>query len=97
MVQHIPVGIGRRYFGKTWKNQNVKLRVGKRWWDVRVVLHISSQNYHYYMFSAGFCAFARDNSLRPGDVCEFHMVEKDPNIVFQVFISRTRTTSTYVN
>lgn len=86
VVQTIPIDFVRTSFKKMRTNQNAKLKVRNRWWDVKVICRRPSPK-DGCMFSAGWGAFARDNSLRPGDTCRFQMIDKDP-IVFQVSIKR---------
>ena len=63
----------------------VKLQVVDRLWPVK--LYIYSGKYISCVVSAGWSAFARENSLRVGDVCIFELTMTD-NVVFKVHIFR---------
>ena len=52
------------------KAKTVTLWVGERFWPVNIITCPSR-----YMFSAGWAAFARDNSLQPRDVCIFELIK----------------------
>ena len=86
-MQGVPASFGRSHLGKMMRNQNVKLRVGKTWWDVKLIRH---RNKKVYMLSGGWRAFARDNCLRIGDVCRFEMIESNNSVELQVFITHVK-------
>ena len=63
----------------------VKLQVVDRLWPVK--LYIYEGKYSSFVVSAGWSAFARENTLRAGDVCEFELIMRD-DVVFKVHIFR---------
>ena len=63
----------------------VKLQVVDRLWSVK--LYIYSRKYRSCVVFAGWSTFARENSLRVGDVCIFELTMTD-NVVFKVHIFR---------
>ena len=63
----------------------VKLQVVDRLWPVK--LYIYSGKYISCVVSVGWSTFARENSLRVGDVCIFELTMTD-NVVFKVHIFR---------
>ena len=63
----------------------VKLQVVDRLWPVK--LYIYSGKYRSSVIFVGWSAFARENSLRVGDVCIFELTMTD-NVVFKVHIFR---------
>ncbi|POO02663.1 B3 DNA binding domain containing protein [Trema orientale] len=68
--QHVPLAFAKRYF--EGKAQTMTLWVGKRSWPVKLLAYPSA-----YKFSAGWGAFARENSLRPRDVCIFELTQRN--------------------
>jgi hypothetical protein len=60
------------------------LQVGDKSWPVKLLMypHLSLG-----ALSAGWFAFARDNTLEIGDVCVFELIESD-NVVLKVSIFR---------
>lgn len=64
--------------------QGVRLVVGNRWWDVKL---LSYPNSTFCALSKGWVAFWKDNCLSPGYVCRFQMIHKRTNQL-QVFIER---------
>ena len=63
----------------------VKLQVVDRLWPMK--LYIYSGKYRSSVIFVGWFAFARENSLRVGDVCIFELNMTD-NVVFKVHIFR---------
>nr|POE85013.1 b3 domain-containing transcription factor vrn1 [Quercus suber] len=63
----------------------VKLEVVDQYWPVK--LYIYEGKYTSCVVSAGWSAFARDNTLRVGDVCVFEVIMRD-EVVFKVHIFR---------
>ncbi|KAK7857185.1 b3 domain-containing transcription factor vrn1 [Quercus suber] len=63
----------------------VKLEVVDRLWPVK--LYIYEGKYTSCVVSAGWVAFARDNTLRLGDVCVFEVIMRD-EVVVKVHIFR---------
>ncbi|KAK7860462.1 b3 domain-containing transcription factor vrn1 [Quercus suber] len=63
----------------------VKLEVVDRFWPVK--LYIYEGKYSSCVVFAGWSAFARDNTLRVGDVCIFELNMRD-DVVFKVHIFR---------
>ncbi|XP_024030727.1 B3 domain-containing transcription factor VRN1-like [Morus notabilis] len=78
-TQRLPNYFGRSYFGK--KTQNITLQTGKNSWSVTIVYNAP----HSYLFSRGWPTFARENSLRPGDVCVYELI-KENDIVLKVTV-----------
>lgn len=83
-MQSIPIIFARSYFVEM-EQQKVKLGVGKRWWDLKLI-HFPRPA-EKYMLTGGWRAFARDNCLRTGDVCWFKMIQSNP-LVMKVSITR---------
>ena len=82
-VQKIPF----RFFKRaciTQSGQIVMLQVGDKSWPVKLLIypHLSSGT-----LSAGWFAFARDNTLQRGDICVFELIKSD-NVVMKVSIFR---------
>ncbi|KAF4390223.1 hypothetical protein F8388_019878, partial [Cannabis sativa] len=73
---YIPLAYANPWFEK--KPQTVTLWVGEDYWHVIVTLNKASNiGGLEYRFSAGWRAFARDNSLNPSDVCIFDLIKKN--------------------
>uniref|UniRef100_A0A2N9JCA9 TF-B3 domain-containing protein n=1 Tax=Fagus sylvatica TaxID=28930 RepID=A0A2N9JCA9_FAGSY len=68
----------------TQSGQILMLQVGDKSWPVKLLMypHLSSGT-----LSAGWFAFARDNTLQIGDVCVFELIKSD-NVVLKVSIFR---------
>ena len=64
----------------------VKLQVVDRLWPVK--LYIYEGKYSSCVVSAGWATFARENTLRVGDVCIFELSMTD-DVVFKVHIFRS--------
>ncbi|XP_015890081.4 putative B3 domain-containing protein Os03g0621600 [Ziziphus jujuba] len=75
----IPASFERLYLEK--RTQNMKLMMGKRRWEVKLV------SGGRLFLSKGWTSFARDNCVRIGDLCRFEKVEDNPP-VFHVSITR---------
>lgn len=56
------------------------LQVGKRSWPVKLLRYPSK-----YVLSGGWNSFARENSLRQGDVCIFELINRN-QVVMKVSI-----------
>lgn len=67
--QRVPVDFARTYFER--KTQTVTLQMGKNSWSVTMVYNSPASFY----LSAGWSTFARENSLRPGYVCVYELIE----------------------
>ncbi|GMN29826.1 hypothetical protein TIFTF001_002582 [Ficus carica] len=67
--QRVPVDFARTYFER--KTQTVTLQMGKNSWSVTMVYNSPAS----YYLSAGWSTFARENSLRPGYVCVYELIE----------------------
>ncbi|XP_060959595.1 B3 domain-containing protein Os03g0620400 isoform X4 [Cannabis sativa] len=82
---YIPLTYANPWFEK--KPQTVTLWVGEDYWHVTVTLNKASNiGGLEYRFSAGWRAFARDNSLNPSDVCIFDLIKKNkPEIKVTIF------------
>ncbi|KAJ6711208.1 TRANSCRIPTION FACTOR B3-DOMAIN FAMILY-RELATED [Salix purpurea] len=76
----VPMSFVERYFKHI--NQFVMLQVADRSWSVKLITRSSQR---VAVLSAGWARFARDNSLKVGDVCVFEMIK---NGVLKVTISR---------
>ncbi|OIW12728.1 hypothetical protein TanjilG_24661 [Lupinus angustifolius] len=68
------------YFEK--KNMNVTLEHGERSWKVKL---LGSNNSACRRFSAGWCLFASESELQPGDVCIFELINRE-DVVFKVHV-----------
>lgn len=68
-MQRVPVDFARTYFER--KTQTVTLQMGKNSWSVTMVYNSPAS----YYLSAGWSTFARENSLRPGYVCVYELIE----------------------
>ncbi|KAG5229390.1 B3 domain-containing transcription factor [Salix suchowensis] len=77
----VPVSFVERYFKHI--NQFVMLQVEDRSWSVKLIPRSSQR---VAVLSAGWARFARENSLKVGDVCVFEMIK---NGVLKVIISRS--------
>ncbi|GAV89077.1 B3 domain-containing protein, partial [Cephalotus follicularis] len=62
--------------------QNVTLQIAERSWPVKLICYPK-----HGKLSKGWLQFARENSLRLGDVCIFELIKRD-EAVFKVFIIR---------
>ncbi|KAL5557168.1 hypothetical protein UlMin_039404 [Ulmus minor] len=81
-IMNAPVASWGSYLKE--KIQTVSLRVGERSWPV--VLKVFQ---HQCLFCRGWAEFAKENSLCPGDVCVFVLIETDP-VVLKVTIFREK-------
>ncbi|KAF4376850.1 hypothetical protein G4B88_015794 [Cannabis sativa] len=80
---YIPLAYANPWFEK--KPQTVTLWVGEDYWHVIVTLNKASNiGGLEYRFSAGWRAFARDNSLNPSDVCIFDLIKKNKPEIKQI-------------
>ncbi|XP_068461785.1 B3 domain-containing transcription factor VRN1-like [Phaseolus vulgaris] len=79
----VPIYFARKYLIKF--NQNVMMiQFRNKLWPVKFVCNSSSSA----KFSAGWALFARENNLKPGDICVFELVNrKDATLVVHVFRS----------
>ncbi|KAJ6715588.1 B3 DOMAIN-CONTAINING [Salix viminalis] len=77
----VPINFVERYFKHI--NQFVMLQVEDRSWSVKLIPRSSQR---VAVLSAGWARFARENSLKVGDVCAFEMIK---NGVLKVIISRS--------
>lgn len=71
------------YFTK--KSHTATLQVAERSWPVNLLAYPSAST---YMFSGGWSAFAKENSLSPGDICIFQLIKWNYQVVFKVSIYR---------
>ena len=69
--QPIPINFVRRYLKKKAQTMTI-LQVGERCWSVKLLTYKS-----FSKFSGGWAAFARENFLRPRDVCIFELVKRN--------------------
>ncbi|XP_020213331.2 B3 domain-containing protein REM19-like [Cajanus cajan] len=69
-------------FEKKEKYVHVKLQLGERSWNVKLLL---SQRFSFGRLSAGWSLFASENELQPGDVCVFELISRD-DPVFKVHV-----------
>ncbi|KAJ6427819.1 hypothetical protein OIU84_023259 [Salix udensis] len=76
----VPMSFVERYFKHI--NQFVMLQVADRSWSVKLITRSSQR---VAVLSAGWARFARENSLKVGNVCAFEMIK---NGVLKVIISR---------
>ncbi|KAE9611543.1 putative transcription factor B3-Domain family [Lupinus albus] len=65
------------------KNMNVTLEHGERSWKVKLLG--SNNSACRRRFSAGWCLFASESELHPGDVCIFELINTE-DIVFKVHV-----------
>ncbi|KAB5574513.1 hypothetical protein DKX38_001707 [Salix brachista] len=77
----VPMSFVERYFKHI--NQFVMLQVEDRSWSVKLITRSSQR---VAVLSAGWARFARENSLKVGNVCAFEMIN---NGVLKVIISRS--------
>ncbi|XP_037493206.1 B3 domain-containing protein REM6 [Jatropha curcas] len=66
--------------------EKAKLQVGNRRWDVKLNLYANKMK-HRGVLSAGWCQFARENSVQVGDVCVFELIDNQA-VVMKVSIFR---------
>ena len=90
-VQSLPQGIinylQRKGFTKDYTKGSiltVKLQVVDRLWPVKLYVYERSVG-SSYVVSVGWYAFARENTLRVGDVCVFELIMRD-DVVLKVHI-----------
>lgn len=77
-LQNLPTAFSKNYF--EGKAKTAILQVGNISWPVKL-LHYPSD----YKFSRGWYKFAKDTSLRPGDVCIFELIDRN-KVVLKVSI-----------
>ncbi|CAL5202416.1 unnamed protein product [Lathyrus oleraceus] len=65
------------------KTMNVKLQIGKRSWNLKLLRSYNNETGRY--LSAGWTSFARESGLQPGDVCVFELINKE-DLVFKVHV-----------
>ncbi|XP_062075808.1 B3 domain-containing protein Os03g0619800-like [Humulus lupulus] len=75
----IPLTSASYYFGE--KTQTTILWVGEEYWNVKLIVNESE-----YKLSTGWAAFARENSLKPRDICIFELIKRDqPEMKVTIF------------
>ncbi|KAM7265137.1 hypothetical protein ACFE04_002820 [Oxalis oulophora] len=75
---HSPLFVPFMFFEKfsQTKEQNVRLQIADRLWNVKLILDSTCRRGH---LSGGWFLFARENKLEAGDECTFEIVDvKDP-------------------
>ena len=70
----------KRYIKKDGKFAN--LQVGEKSWSIKLVQYPKQA-----CLSTGWFSFARENGLKPGDVCLFELINSD-DIVMKVSIAK---------
>ncbi|XP_058783960.1 B3 domain-containing transcription factor VRN1-like [Vicia villosa] len=65
------------------ENTNVMLQIGKRSWNLKLLRCYNDRAKR--RFSVGWCAFAKETGVQPGDVCVFELINKK-DLVFKVHV-----------
>ncbi|POO02661.1 B3 DNA binding domain containing protein [Trema orientale] len=82
-IVHVPASFAKSFFNK--RTQIMTLQVGtERSWPVKLLAYPSESE---YKFSAGWAAFAKENSLMPRDICIFELIKRN-QVVLKVSIFR---------
>ncbi|OWM66305.1 hypothetical protein CDL15_Pgr013522 [Punica granatum] len=84
---NIPSGFVRDHLNLESKEQTAALKVGNRSWPTKVI--ISCPSLPRAVFSCGFHAFAKENTLKARDICTFELIQR-AEIVFRVSINRVK-------
>ncbi|POO02665.1 hypothetical protein TorRG33x02_016510, partial [Trema orientale] len=71
-VLHVPLSFAKSYLEEKEQPQTMTLWVGERSWLVTLLTYPTGSR-----FSAGWAAFARENSLQPRDICIFELTKRN--------------------